>query len=204
MRRMQDLIYVRTITLDSAPLLPGAPHRSQTSDMAAPRLFNAPYRLCLNSLFKCQTRSTARRIVPVCAPRRRDYSQSSTPPKPIPDFAFAFEYVPLTTQLLNKQLTLYSIDGVLLRSHDPIPRAHEALSLLQQQHIPFILLTNGGGKTEAARVEDLQERLKVPLDTSMFVQSHTPFADLEQYKDKTILVLGGEEDKCRLVAEKYD
>jgi hypothetical protein len=37
----------------------------------------------------------------------------------------------------------------------------------------------------------------------MFVQSHTPFADLEQYKDKTILVLGGDEDKCRFVAEKY-
>ena len=99
-------------------------------------------------------------------------------------------------------MTLYSIDGVLLRSHDPIPRAHEALSLLQSQNIPFILLTNGGGKTEVERVVDLQDKLKVPLDISMFVQSHTPFADLEQYKDKTILVLGGDEDKCRLVAEK--
>ncbi|KAE9967850.1 hypothetical protein EG328_007942 [Venturia inaequalis] len=154
--------------------------------MAAPRLFNAPYRLSPNSLLKQLSQSTVRRTIPTCARRRRDYSQPSTPPKPIPDFAFAFD-----------------IDGVLLRSHDPIPRAHEALSLLQQEKIPFILLTNGGGKTEAARVEELQERLKIPLDVSMFVQSHTPFADLDQYKDKTILVLGGEEDKCRLVAENY-
>jgi len=74
--------------------------------------------------------------------------------------------------------------------------------MLQAQNIPFILLTNGGGKSEVERVADLQEKLKVPLDTSMFIQSHTPFADLEEYKDKTILVLGGDGDQCRLVAEQ--
>lgn len=89
---------------------------------------------------------------------------------------------------------------MLLRSHDPIPGAREALSFLQAQKIPFILLTNGGGKHEIERVEELSEKLQLPLDTSMFVQSHTPFADLEQYKDKTILVVGGEADKCRHVA----
>jgi ribonucleotide monophosphatase NagD (HAD superfamily) len=62
-------------------------------------------------------------------------------------------------------------------------------------------LTNGGGKSEQDRVDELQDKLDVPLDTSMFVQSHTPFAALDQYKDKTILVVGGEEDKCRHVAE---
>lgn len=36
----------------------------------------------------------------------------------------------------------------------------------------------------------------------MFIQSHTPFADLDEYKDKTILVVGGDEDKCRVVAER--
>lgn len=170
--------------------------------MAAPRLFKALYWPCLSSPIKRQTQCTTRRIAPICARRGRDYSHSSAPPRSIPDFAFAFEFVPPSRQLPNQSLTLNSIDGVLLRSHDPIPRAHEALALLQQQMIPFILLTNGGGKTEAERVDDLQERLRVPLDTSMFVQSHTPFADLQQYKDKTILVLGGEQDKCRLVAEK--
>jgi ribonucleotide monophosphatase NagD (HAD superfamily) len=90
---------------------------------------------------------------------------------------------------------------VLLRASDPIPGAHEALSYLQSQNIPFIFLTNGGGKLETDRVEELSKRLNVPLDTSMFVQSHTPFADLDQYKDKTILVVGGQEDKCRHAAE---
>jgi len=75
------------------------------------------------------------------------------------------------------------------------------LSYLQAQNIPFILLTNGGGKHESERVEELSKRLNIPLDVSMFVQSHTPFADMEQYKDKTIMVVGGQDDKCRRVAE---
>ena len=37
----------------------------------------------------------------------------------------------------------------------------------------------------------------------MFVQSHTPFADMDHLKDKTVMVVGGEADKCRAVAEAY-
>jgi len=77
------------------------------------------------------------------------------------------------------------------------------LSFLQSQRIPFILLTNGGGKHEEERVADLTNKLKVPLSSTMFIQSHTPFADLDEYKNKTILVVGGDEDKCRVVAERY-
>lgn len=90
-----------------------------------------------------------------------------------------------------------------MRSSDALPRAHQALSYLQSQRIPFILLTNGGGKLESERVADLSKKLSVPIDTSMFIQSHTPFADMDHYKDKTVMVVGGEEDKCRLVAEAY-
>ena len=49
----------------------------------------------------------------------------------------------------------------------------------------------------------MSKKLEMPLDTSMFVQSHTPFADLDEYKDKTVLVVGGGGDKCREVAERY-
>jgi HAD superfamily hydrolase (TIGR01456 family) len=96
-----------------------------------------------------------------------------------------------------------SIDGVLIRSSDALPRAHKALSYLESQRIPFILLTNGGGKLESERVAELSSKLGVAIDTSMFVQSHTPFADMNQYKNKNVLVVGGEADKCRAVAEAY-
>ncbi|TKA80045.1 hypothetical protein B0A55_01755 [Friedmanniomyces simplex] len=104
----------------------------------------------------------------------------------VPDYAFAFD-----------------IDGVLLRSSNPLPGAHEALTYLQRHRIPFILLTNGGGKSETERVSELSEKLNVELNVDMFVQSHTPFAEMHEYKDKTVLVVGGDYDKCQLVAKEH-
>jgi len=104
---------------------------------------------------------------------------------------------------------MVSIDGVLLRASTPIPGASETLSLLQKQRIPFILLTNGGGKHEKERVSELGKRLDISLDPSIIVQSHTPFAGLVKEKNgqnalehKCVMIVGGEGDKCRHVAEK--
>ncbi len=97
---------------------------------------------------------------------------------------------------------------MLLRSSSPISGASEALSYLHSNNIPFILLTNGGGKHESTRVVELSKKFGVPLTEENFVQSHTPFKQLvdgtdkvEGLKDKTILVTGGDGDKCRKVAE---
>lgn len=65
-------------------------------------------------------------------------------------------------------------------SSKPIPGAAESLRYLQRHKIPFILLTNGGGKPEAERVAELSSRLGVELDVSNFVQSHTPFRLMTQ------------------------
>ena len=109
-----------------------------------------------------------------------------------------------------------SIDGVLLRSAAPLPGASQSLTYLQHNQIPFILLTNGGGKHESERVSDVSKSLALatPLTTTNFIQSHTPFADfLRSFPhhpskqglpaDSTILVAGGQADRCRLVAESY-
>ncbi|USW50590.1 Putative HAD-superfamily hydrolase, subfamily IIA, HAD superfamily [Septoria linicola] len=104
----------------------------------------------------------------------------------IPDFAFAFD-----------------IDGVLLRSSAPLPGAAKALSYLQKERIPFILLTNGGGRTEAERIADVSRKLDLELDEKLIVQSHTPFSELRDLHEKTVLVVGGERDNCQRVAESY-
>lgn len=98
---------------------------------------------------------------------------------------------------------------MLLRSSNALPRAQEAIGLLQRNRVPFILLTNGGGKHETERVAELTEALRFPLDSSQFVQSHTPFTELVHgnrqtaaLKDKCILVTGGDRDNCRRVAEE--
>ncbi|KAF2679486.1 cat eye syndrome critical region protein 5 precursor [Lentithecium fluviatile CBS 122367] len=134
------------------------------------------YSARLPALLPCRTAPTARRFL----------QTQATPPTRVPEFAFAFD-----------------IDGVLVRSSDALPRAHKSLSYLQSERIPFIFLTNGGGKHEQERVDDLSKKLDIPIDTSMFVQSHTPFADMGEYKNKTVMVVGGDEDRCRVVAEKY-
>ncbi|KAL9018176.1 MAG: hypothetical protein Q9185_004498 [Variospora sp. 1 TL-2023] len=106
------------------------------------------------------------------------------------------------------------IDGVLLRSSTPIPRARSTLLALQRRRIPFILLTNGGGKHESDRVHELSHLLSLPIPSSAFIQSHTPFASLTTstnpsdptstpLSEKTILVIGGEGERCRKVAEAY-
>ncbi|KAB8298830.1 hypothetical protein EYC80_000996 [Monilinia laxa] len=117
---------------------------------------------------------------------------------------------PVTKNLLPGFAFAFDIDGVLLRSSSPIPRAPEALNLLHSNNIPFILLTNGGGKHESARVAELSKKLNVPLTEENFVQSHTPFKQFVEgsdtvasLKDKTVLVTGGDGDKCRKVAEMY-
>ncbi|CAK7229939.1 hypothetical protein SBRCBS47491_007420 [Sporothrix bragantina] len=136
------------------------------------------------------TRTKTQAPWPRCATRprqhRRQFSTpSSSAPSSIPPFAFAFD-----------------IDGVLLHVSEPIPGAAAALQHLHRLNIPFILLTNGGGRYEADRVADLQRRLGLDLEslegdknntdthdadcvgplpvlsTANFVQSHTPFQEL--------------------------
>ena len=102
-----------------------------------------------------------------------------------------------------------SIDGVLLHMSSPIPGASESLRFLQDNHIPFILLTNGGGKLESERVAELSAKLNVQLTVDNFVQSHTPFRQLvspdspDSLADKTVLVTGANSSKCRTIAETY-
>lgn len=79
-------------------------------------------------------------------------------------------------QSSSKQIGFaFDIDGVLLRGKNPIPGASEALRLLNNSKIPYILLTNGGGNLESERVNFISEKLKVAISPLQIVQSHTPF-----------------------------
>ena len=103
---------------------------------------------------------------------------------------------------------VFDIDGVLAHGNEPIEQAKEALKMLNGDNelgikIPYILLTNGGGKPEVARCEQLSEILEVPISTDQFIQSHTPMQALANYYE-TVLVCGGEGVQAREVAETYD
>lgn len=102
-----------------------------------------------------------------------------------------------------------SIDGVLYRSGKPFPFAIKALKFLQAHKIPFILLTNGGGKHETERVAELSSKFDINLNVDNFIQSHTPFQEMakgsdvyEALADKTVLVTGGNPAKIRDIARQ--
>jgi HAD superfamily hydrolase (TIGR01456 family) len=98
----------------------------------------------------------------------------------------------------------FDIDGVLVKGKEPVLEAHETLKKLQEQHIPFIFLTNGGGLTEAAHIARLEQQLRLNLSVAQLVQSHTPFYDLvPSYASKPVLVLGGHEHQIRELAHAY-
>lgn len=107
-------------------------------------------------------------------------------------------------QLASSLAFVFDIDGVLVRGSKPIPQAHDALTLLNKEKVPFILLTNGGGVSEKSRVEFLSDRLKVKLSPLQIVQSHTPMrAWAQSGKFERVLVVGGANDNARHVALDY-
>ena len=149
---------------------------------------------------------------PINTLQRKYVQRAAESQAPVPDFAFAFEWVACVYHWVAiSDYEATSIDGVLLRSSNPIPGAAEALTTLKTHGIPFILLTNGGGKHEDMRIAEISNKLHVPLDPISIVQSHSPFAEFvdgmeteSRLKDKCVMVLGGDGDDCRKVAERYN
>ncbi|KAK8042197.1 cat eye syndrome critical region protein 5 precursor [Apiospora rasikravindrae] len=98
----------------------------------------------------------------------------------------------------------FDIDGVLVKGKERLPGASETLRLLQKLKIPYMFLTNGGGLTEKDHAAKVSARLDVNVDPDQFVQSHSPFHDLVPiYRNRRILVVGGEGNQIRNVAEAY-
>lgn len=101
----------------------------------------------------------------------------------------------------------FDIDGVILRGPNTIPEAVEAIRLLNGENkynikVPSIFVTNGGGKPEKQRAEDLSKRLETEIRVDQIIQGHTPMRDLVPLY-KNVLVVGGVGNVCRNVAESY-
>ncbi|ODV95848.1 hypothetical protein PACTADRAFT_2155 [Pachysolen tannophilus NRRL Y-2460] len=122
----------------------------------------------------------------------------------VKNFSFCTRKLYSTTEKLrpDELAFVFDIDGVIMRGSKPIIAATKTLNTLKSLKIPFILLTNGGGKLEKSRTKFLSEKLRVDLSPLQIVQSHTPFKCLIN-KFSRVLVVGGPEDKSRYVAVNY-
>ncbi|CDK26794.1 unnamed protein product [Kuraishia capsulata CBS 1993] len=101
----------------------------------------------------------------------------------------------------------FDIDGVIVKGPNTIPEAKEAMRMLNGENpynvkVPYIFVTNGGGRDEEARSKDLSDRLGVEITKDQVIQGHTPMKDLVDVYDN-VLVVGGVGDACRKVAEGY-
>ncbi|KAF7321495.1 hypothetical protein MKEN_00670300 [Mycena kentingensis (nom. inval.)] len=115
----------------------------------------------------------------------------------------------LHTSTRRPPVFVFDIDGVLIRGPHVLPAAKRALSILEgdnpfRQKIPYILLTNGGGVGERERCQNLTKKLGVQIDPEQYIQAHTILKTrASQYKDSSVLVLGGKLDAIRNVASDY-
>lgn len=114
---------------------------------------------------------------------------------------------PPETSVTDKYAFAFDIDGVLIRGGRPLPEAIKAMKMLNGENeygikVPYIFVTNGGGKTELERCVQLSEQLQMEVSPGQFICGHTPMREMaERYN--TVLVVGGEGEKCRIVAEGY-
>lgn len=97
---------------------------------------------------------------------------------------------------------VFDIDGVLLKGSKVLPGAARALRLLRQNHIPWIVLTNGGGTSETDRVAELSQKLEIPVHEDQFLQSHTPYKQFVKNHNR-ILAIGGKQNSVRRLALGY-
>lgn len=98
----------------------------------------------------------------------------------------------------------FDVDGVFLHSSNVLPGAVDVLGHLENNSIPYLFMTNSGGHTEESRIAQFSSRFGLPLNVNLLVQSHTPFQALvPEYKDKTVLVIGGVGNGARNVALHY-
>ncbi|KAB2578410.1 HAD-superfamily hydrolase subfamily IIA CECR5 [Lasiodiplodia theobromae] len=114
---------------------------------------------------------------------------------------------PPETVVTDKFAYAFDIDGVLIRGGQVIPEAVEAMKMLNGENeygikVPYIFVTNGGGKTEEERCIQLSQQLEIEVSPGQFICGHTPMREMAS-KYGTVLVVGGEGEKCRIVAEGY-
>ncbi|ORX48082.1 HAD-superfamily hydrolase [Piromyces finnis] len=97
---------------------------------------------------------------------------------------------------------IFDIDGVLVKGKNVLPETLKTLKLLNTLHIPYMFLTNGGGKTEKKKAQELSQRFQVPIREEQVVLGHSPMRTIsDEIKNKLVLVIGP--DSCKEVAKSY-
>ncbi|KPA86525.1 putative mitochondrial hypothetical protein [Leptomonas pyrrhocoris] len=94
------------------------------------------------------------------------------------------------------------IDGVVHRGHQLVRGADTAVQHLVMLRIPFVFLTNGGGKSEAEKAEELATLLGCPIQPSQVLMAHSPMRLLvPEFGQQRVVVVGA--PHCAAIARDY-
>ncbi|KAJ2004171.1 hypothetical protein H4R26_002661 [Coemansia thaxteri] len=110
---------------------------------------------------------------------------------------------------LQQAAVALDIDGVLVKGKRALEEGGRALRMLGghnrlRRRIPFVLLTNGGGVSEAEKAADVSRLLGVQIAADQIVLAHSPMRALAaEYAHKHVLVVGGEQSRCAHIARGY-
>ncbi|KAL8946383.1 MAG: hypothetical protein Q9222_007213 [Ikaeria aurantiellina] len=127
---------------------------------------------------------------------------------------------PVQTLVTDQYAFAFDIDGVLIRGGKPIPQAIEAMKVLNGQNEYGVKVYEAIGYVSGDEMLKLLQAVyfryewwrqnrarempgsKQAIGARDFTWRHTPMREMAQ-KYGTVLVVGGEGDKCRTVAEGY-
>jgi ribonucleotide monophosphatase NagD (HAD superfamily) len=103
---------------------------------------------------------------------------------------------------------VFDANGVLRLGSNCIPGASKLIETIQsfKPSLPLLILSNGGGNTEAIKAQELNQVLhlnpQVALTEKNIILCHTPLKGLlPLYKQKPILIAGG--SHCLDAARAY-
>jgi len=117
-----------------------------------------------------------------------------------------------TNKSLKPIAFAFDIDGVLKQGPVVLPEAIRTIQMLEgnnpwNQKVPYLFITNSGGKDEKVRAKDLSKDFQTSVSSKQVVQAHTIMRSLvDRFSDKPILMIGGPEHPVgysRQVLEGY-
>lgn len=117
-----------------------------------------------------------------------------------------------STRDYNSLAIAFDIDGVLKQGPKVLPEAIRTIRMLEgdnlwNRKVPYLFITNSGGKDEAVRAKDLSNDFQTHVAPNQVVQAHTVMRSLTgKYRDSPVLMLGGPDyppGSSREVLENY-
>ncbi|TNV77271.1 hypothetical protein FGO68_gene9088 [Halteria grandinella] len=98
--------------------------------------------------------------------------------------------------------------SVHYKGSQPYPSAVKALNLLNKYRIPFVVLTNAGGRSDAERCEVMNRAVGVQgaFRVGQVIQAHTPMQSImkrELTNEQELALVGGGEETWKILEQEW-